>query len=102
MSTFTDQAAIVGIGYTKFTQSAGVSNLSLAAEAALNAIHDAGLKTKQIHGVASYTRGDSPNQGVLETMLGLEQLYWNFDDTPGASWCCDELIGMASAAVVQD
>ncbi|MFH1140235.1 MAG: thiolase family protein [Chloroflexota bacterium] len=102
MSIFTDQAAIVGIGYTKFTQAAGVSTLSLVAEAALNAIHDAGLKTKQIHGTASYTRSDSPNQAVLETMLGLEQLYWNFDDTPGASWCCDELIGMAGAAAAQD
>ncbi|MDO8750827.1 MAG: acetyl-CoA acetyltransferase [Dehalococcoidia bacterium] len=102
MSAFTDQAAIVGIGYTKFSQSAGVSNLSLAAEAALNAIQDAGLKTKQIHSVASYTRGDTPNQGVLETILGLEQLYWNWDATPGAAYCADELIGMAAAACMQN
>lgn len=102
MSIFTDQAAIVGIGYTKFTQSAGVSNLSLAAEAALNAIQDAGLKTKQIHSVASYTRGDTPNQGVLETILGLEQLYWNWDGTPGGAYVADELIGMAAAATIQN
>ena len=102
MSTFTDQAAIVGIGYTQFSQSAGISNLSLAAEAALNAIKDAGLKTRQIHSVASYTRGDTPNQAVLETILGLEQLYWNWDGTPGGSYVADELIGMAASAAMQN
>ena len=102
MSQFTDQAAIVGIGYTRFAQTAGASNLALAAEAALNAIKDAGLKTKQIHSVASYTRGDTINQGTLETILGLEQLYWNWDGTPGGSWCADEIIGMAAAATMQN
>ncbi len=102
MGALTDQAAIVGVGYSKFSQAAGISSLSLAAEAALNAINDAGLKTKQIHCTASYTRSDSPNQGILESMLGLEQLYWNWDDSPGASWCCDELIGMSAAATAQD
>lgn len=102
MSTFTDQAAIVGVGYTRFSQSAGERNLSLAAEAALNAIADAGLKTKQVHSAASYTRGDTPNQGVLASMLGLEQLYWNWDDAPGGAYCADELIGMAASAAVQN
>lgn len=102
MSVLTDQAAIVGVGYTQLSQMAGVSNLTLAAEAALNAIKDAGLKTKQIHCTASYTRGDTPNQGVLESMLGLEQLYWNWDDTPAGAYACDELIGTAASAVTQN
>ena len=101
MTTFRDQAAIVGIGYTKFTQGTQPSSLTLAAEACLNAIHDSGLKTKQIHGMASYTGGDSPNQGTLATMLGLEQLYWNWDYTPSAAHAADELVGMAAAAVIQ-
>ena len=100
MDTFRDQAAIVGIGYTKLSQTPGVSSLTLAAEACLNAIQDSGLKTKQVHGTASYTRGDSPNQTVLHSMLGLEQLHWNWDYTPSGAYAADELVGMAASAVI--
>ena len=42
-TTLKDEAAIVGIGQTKYSKNSGVSELSLACEAVRNAIRDAGL-----------------------------------------------------------
>ena len=46
--TLKDQAAIVGIGQTKFTKNSGVSELSLAVECVAKAIEDAGLEPQDI------------------------------------------------------
>jgi acetyl-CoA acetyltransferase len=102
MNTFRDQATIVGVGYTEFSQSPGVSNATLAAKACLNAIQDSGLTTKQIHGIASYTRGDSPNATLLLSLLGLEYMNWSWDYTSSGSYAADALIGMAAAATIND
>ena len=39
-----DKTAIVGIGWTAFSRNSGVTTLTLAAEASLKAIADAGLQ----------------------------------------------------------
>ena len=49
-----DKTAIVGIGWTAFSRNSGVTTLSLAAEASLKAIADAGLKVQDIDGVVSF------------------------------------------------
>jgi 3-oxoacyl-[acyl-carrier-protein] synthase III len=46
-----DKTAIVGIGWTAFSRKSGVTTLSLAAEASLKAIADAGLRVQDIDGV---------------------------------------------------
>jgi acetyl-CoA acetyltransferase len=52
--TLKDQAAIVGIGQTKFSKNSGVSELALAAEAVSKAIDDAGLEPSQINGLTTF------------------------------------------------
>ena len=45
-----DKTAIVGIGWTEFSRKSGVTTISLAAEASLKAIADAGLQVQDIDG----------------------------------------------------
>ncbi|MGI9433031.1 MAG: lipid-transfer protein [Myxococcota bacterium] len=52
--TLKNQAAIVGIGQTKFSKNSGVSELALAAEAVSKAIDDAGLEPSQIGGLTTF------------------------------------------------
>ncbi|MBW2393190.1 MAG: lipid-transfer protein [Deltaproteobacteria bacterium] len=52
--TLHDQAAIVGIGETKYTKNSGVSELALASEAVRKAILDAGLQPKDIDGLTTF------------------------------------------------
>ena len=56
------RACIVGVGktrYTKWGQMAGRGEWSLACEAMLNAVKDAGLEIDQIDGLASYSNDTS-------------------------------------------
>lgn len=52
-----DKTAIVGIGWTEFSRNSGVSTLTLAAQAGLKAIADAGLEPKDIDGVVTWYHG---------------------------------------------
>ncbi|MCP5055924.1 MAG: lipid-transfer protein [bacterium] len=52
--TLHNQAAIVGIGETKYTKNSGVSELALASEAVRKAILDAGLQPKDIDGLTTF------------------------------------------------
>jgi acetyl-CoA acetyltransferase len=68
---FSDQAAVVGIGYAPFSRDSGVSTLALAVEAVGNAIRDAGLEAADIDGYATYSvRGDSASPSLVSNALG--------------------------------
>ena len=74
------QVAIAGVGYTPFTRSSGRSVLSLATEAALGAVEDAGLPLKQVDGIGSFmVLNDSVSCGALGTALGLPELRWTME-----------------------
>ena len=49
-----NEAAIVGIGETKYSKNSGVSDLHLATEAVSKAIADAGLDPSEVDGVVTY------------------------------------------------
>ena len=65
-TTLQNEAAIVGIGQTKYTKNSGVSELALASEAVRNAIADAGLKPSDIDQVLLALRDPSLFEGVLD------------------------------------
>jgi acetyl-CoA acetyltransferase len=68
-----DQVAIVGIGSTGFTRSAGErSPMSLATEAAVKAIRDAGLNAPDIDGISAPAEQGSPTPNQLAFALGLD------------------------------
>jgi acetyl-CoA acetyltransferase len=68
-----DQVAIVGVGSTGFSRSAGErSPLSLAAEAATKAIRDAGLTASDIDGISAPAESASPAPNQVAFALGLD------------------------------
>lgn len=79
MATAERCAAIVGIGETAYTKrgelGAHRTELSLACEAILKAVADAGLEIDQIDGLASYS-DDRSEPWALQEALGLPDLHF--------------------------
>ncbi|MGC9667604.1 thiolase C-terminal domain-containing protein [Planosporangium sp. 12N6] len=92
-----DACAIVGIGATAYTRASGVSVTALAAEAALNAIADAGLQPSDIDGLVRSDYDETSPVALADT-LGLRDLsYWGQTGAGGAAPCA--MVGQAVAAV---
>lgn len=93
------KTAITGVGYTAFSRRSGRSVLSLAREACLNAIEDAGLKPADIDGINSFSvSNDSVPCQAVATVLGLPQLRYANDLSMGGQAACN-LVLQASNAI---
>lgn len=68
-----NEAAIAGIGQTKYSKNSGVSELALACEAVLGAIRDAGLEPSQVDGLTTFLM-DSSDEVEVARALGLGDL----------------------------
>ncbi|MBI4528360.1 MAG: hypothetical protein HY695_31585 [Deltaproteobacteria bacterium] len=92
-----DKTAIVGIGWTAFTRKSGVTTLSLAAEASLKAIADAGLQVQDIDGVVSFFYRRLENQIVRDLVLALGLKKCNFElySDGGGMWNCGAVLSGA-------
>ena len=89
-----DRCAIVGVGATDFSRSSGRSVLTLATQASLAAIADAGLQVGDIDGVVR-CENDEVRPNDLAESLGLDGLtYWTSVGTGGGAPC-----GMVAQAV---
>jgi acetyl-CoA acetyltransferase len=93
-----DRCAIAGIGATDFSKNSERSDLTLATQAALAAIEDAGLKPKDIDGIV---RCDFDNVRYADLMdvLGMEELNFFAETGPGGVAPCAE-VALAVAAIV--
>ena len=93
-----DRCAIAGIGATDFSRQSGRSDLSLAVQASLAAIADAGLRPEDVDGII---RCDSdlvwPND--LMHSLGMKRLDYFGQAGPGGVAPC-AMIGQAVAAIL--
>ena len=75
MYSLKDKYAIVGIGYTDFTKRSGRTVRSLASEACLKAVADAGLTVNDVDGLVSFHFTDSaPAIGVASTTAGSKRM----------------------------
>lgn len=93
-----DSCSIVGIGATDFTSNSGRSTLTLATEAALAAIADAGLDVADIDGIIRCEQ-DAVLHNDLAWSLGLPNLsYWGSTGTGGGAPC--GMVGQAVGAVL--
>jgi len=93
-----DAGAIVGIGATDFSRCSGRSELTLAVEASLAAIADAGLSTRDIDGIVKCDM-DFVAHNDLAHALGLPELsYWGETGTGGGAPC--GMVGQAIGAVL--
>jgi acetyl-CoA acetyltransferase len=68
-----NEAAIAGIGATKFSRNSGVSELALACEAISNCLDDAGLAPGEVDGLVTYTL-ESNDEVEVARAVGLGDL----------------------------
>ena len=96
--THRDRCAITGIGATEYSNASGRSELSLATEASLAAIADAGLRPDDIDGIVRFDM-EAVAHNDLAHSLGLTKLsYWGSTGTGGGSPC--GMIGQAVGAII--
>ena len=97
MNTLKDRTAIVGIGETKYTRDSGRTEMSMAVEAANNAIADAGLTPLDIDGMFRFT-ADSTGHSELAACLGIPWLRYYGELGPLGGAACG-LVAQAAMAV---
>lgn len=98
-----DKAAIVGVGTTEFSKNSGRSELSLACEAVLDALKDAGLKPSDVDGMVTFTM-DSNDEIEIARAIGCNDLsfYSRVPHGGGAPTGCIEQAVMAVATGVAE
>lgn len=94
---FRDRCAIAGIGRTEFSKDSGRSELTLACEASLAAIRDAGLTRADIDGIVRCDM-DHVSHAALIGALGLDNAGFLGDSGVGGTAPCG-MVGLAVAAV---
>lgn len=94
-----DRTAISGVGWTALSKKSGRSVLSLATEAALQAVADAGLEPADIDGLVTWYWGlrDTPAPAELAASLGLPACRMSFCDSSGGAWAASAIAAAAMA-----
>jgi acetyl-CoA acetyltransferase len=93
-----DRCAIVGIGATDFSRNSGRSDLTLATQASLAAIDDAGLTPRDVDGIVRCDM-DTVRHNDLADALGIEELtYWSEVGPGGVAPCAQ--VGQAVGAIL--
>ncbi len=94
-----DQAAIVGVGATKYFkrgESYPETELSMACTAILSALEDAGLTVNDLDGFAIYSNSCDPAE--VASVLGVPEVRFAASLTSGGGGCAGAL-GLAAAAI---
>ncbi|MFJ9587891.1 thiolase family protein [Streptomyces acidicola] len=94
-----DRTAITGTGCTDITKRSGRTVLSLATEAGLKAIADAGLDPTDIDGLVTFYWGrrDTPAPYEMANSLGLTSCHMSYCDSGGGAWACSAIAAAAMA-----
>ena len=93
-----DKTAVVGVGQTEFSRDSGRSVLSLATEASLKAIADAGLTVQDIDGIVR-CGDDVVTPYTLAAALGANNMAYWADTGPGGVAPC-MMMGLAMGALL--
>ena len=91
------KTSIIGLGQTEFSKNSGRSELTLAMEAILAALADAGLEVNDIDGLVRYT-WDNTSEAAVVNALGLPSLKYYGETEFGGVNCCGA-VAQASAAI---
>lgn len=92
-----NQAAIVGVGQTKFSRDSQRDELDMACEAIKAAVDDAGLKTEDIDGMEMFTI-DRLAMPTVVSSLGMKNLRFTSEVSFGGGAAC--AVTMHAAAAV--
>jgi acetyl-CoA acetyltransferase len=95
---FSNKTAIAGVGYTPFSKNSGVSTLTLAIDAILAALDDAGLTVDDVDALATHRVGDSTPPWVVAPALGVPEVTWYLDQFGGGS-VSHSVVAQAAMAV---
>lgn len=93
-----DAAAVVGIGFGPYSRASGVSTLSMAADAILAAVADAGLTLADVDGLTTHHVNDSAPLSEVAAALGLE-IGWYHEELGGGSRAPVVLASAARACI---
>jgi len=99
MFSLRDKYAISGIGYTDYSKNSGKTVRSLASEACLNAIGDAGLTVSDIDGFVSYNFNDSAPAIGVATEIGVPAAQYAVDFQSGGN--AANLIILTAVAAIE-
>lgn len=88
---------IVGIGRSDYSRKSGRSTLALAADAARDALADAGLAASDLDGGATYQVGDSSSPMRVAHAIGCDGLRWNLDLMGGGNYATSVVANAALA-----
>lgn len=94
-----DKYAIAGIGWTQFSKNSGRTVRSLASEACLKAVEDAGLKVSDIDGFVSFNFNDSVPAIAVATEMGVPQAMYAVDFLSGGN--AANLITLTATAAIE-
>ena len=79
-SSYRGAVSIVGLGYYPFSRNSGVSTLTLAVRACLDACADAGVPVGEVDGIAMYQHwGDSVGPQEVSAALGLRRVTYSLE-----------------------
>ena len=92
-----NRCAIVGIGATEFSRASGRTVLSLACEASLKAITDAGLRPRDIDGLVRCDIEEVEHNDLAES-LGFDLTFWSTAGFAGGA--PSAMVGHAVAAIL--
>jgi acetyl-CoA acetyltransferase len=92
-------AAVVGIGRTPYVRKSGRSTLAMAAEAARDALADAGLTAQDVDGFTCYSTGDSAGPMQVAHAIGIGDLGWSASVAGGGNAVASVVAGAAAAIV---
>jgi acetyl-CoA acetyltransferase len=93
-----DRCAIVGIGSTEFSRQSGRSVLTLAIEASLAAIADAGLRPIDVDGIVRCDMDDVRTSDLIH-VLGLDDVAYIGENGPGGV-APSAMVGQAVGAIL--
>ncbi len=94
-----DKCAIAGVGYTQYSKKSGRTVRSLASEACLKAIEDAGLDVADVDGFVSFNFNDSVPAIAVATELGVPEAGYAVDFLAGGN--AANLIVLNAVAAIQ-
>lgn len=92
-----DAVSIVGVGYSPITRNSGVTPLTLAVQAILAAVADAGISVDDVDGLGTHHLNDTAPIHDVAAALGLTQLTW-YNEEYGGGNRAPLVVGQAARA----
>lgn len=92
------KTAIAGIGSTEFSKNSGRSEMTLAVEAVMAALNDAGIDPSEVDGMSTYTMDNNPEIEIHRLIGGKELKFFSRSHYGGGAACAPVVHGAMAIA----